>query len=380
MVWVLVFLVASLAAVYFNRTLVRSTLPQQTNSTTNSRKIRHVCRDRTIFITDASSGYAREAALLLSQQGFHVLAGVKTESQRRSFVYDVASRKGLEPVVVDISDPAQLADLLYRIRQVALDLQRPLYGVLINSLQELEYLETGLPTDGWGPQSSGGKGRGSSNKKKVAPPEPAAVLRASSLDVDSLETAYRRLLKGPARLIQAALQPDMWGGTGLGLGLGLGEEEEEKEREECEGLTGRVVLLSPTLSSDIPPAASAQISALHNWLLAGSGSGSGSEAEAGAGGRGVTVVQVLEQSSAEQRRRRFAGGGLSWALDLSASGMAGQEPGRCSASSSSIAGDGVGVGECGQATLKPLDSSFSPRANLLARALVSQRPQRVYFL
>ena len=370
MVWVLVFLVASLAAVYFNRTLVRSTLPQQTNSTTNSRKIRHVCRDRTIFITDASSGYAREAALLLSQQGFHVLAGVKTESQRRSFVYDVASRKGLEPVVVDISDPAQLADLLYRIRQVALDLQRPLYGVLINSLQELEYLETGLPTDGRGPQSSGGKGRGSSNKKKkVAAPEPAAVLRASSLDVDSLETAYRRLLKGPARLIQAALQPDMWGGTGLGLGLG---EKEEKEREECEGLTGRVVLLSPTLSSDIPPAASAQISALHNWLLAGSGSGSGSEAEAGAGGRGVTVVQVLEQSSAEQRRRRFAGGGLSWALDLSASGMAGQEPGRCSA--------GDGVGECGQATLKPLDSSFSPRANLLARALVSQRPQRVYFL
>ena len=133
-----------------------------------------------------------------------------------------------------------------------------------------------------------------------------------------------------------------------------------------------MVLLSPTLSSDIPPAASAQISALHNWLLAGSGSGSGSEAEAGAGGRGVTVVQVLEQSSAEQRRRRFAGGGLSWALDLSASGMAGQEPGRCSA--------GDGVGECGQATLKPLDSSFSPRANLLARALVSQRPQRVYFL
>jgi len=148
-VWVLVFLAASLAAVYFNRTLVKSTLPQQTNST-SSRKIRHVCRDRTIFITDASSGYAREAALLLSQQGFHVLAGVKTESQRRSFVYDVASRKGLEPVVVDISDPGQLADLLYRIRQVASDRQRPLYGVLVNSLQELEYLETGLPTDGRG--------------------------------------------------------------------------------------------------------------------------------------------------------------------------------------------------------------------------------------
>ena len=42
----------------------------------------------TIIITDAAYGDARDIAHLLADYGFHVLAGVSSESEAKSFAYD----------------------------------------------------------------------------------------------------------------------------------------------------------------------------------------------------------------------------------------------------------------------------------------------------
>ena len=44
--------------------------------------------------------------------GYHVLAGVQSEAEQKSFLYD--SRKGLEVVLFDLTDPATLVNLIYR--------------------------------------------------------------------------------------------------------------------------------------------------------------------------------------------------------------------------------------------------------------------------
>ena len=56
-----------------------------------------------ILITDGAKGVAREVALELSgtKYGFHVLVGVKSEAEAKSFTYE--AKKGLEPIIFDIS-------------------------------------------------------------------------------------------------------------------------------------------------------------------------------------------------------------------------------------------------------------------------------------
>lgn len=93
-------------------------------------KIYPVNKGSTVLITDAAHGFARELALHLAHSGFHVLAGVRTESEARSFIFD--SRKGLEPVLFDINEPALIAKVIYRIKQVRLELDRPLSGLILN--------------------------------------------------------------------------------------------------------------------------------------------------------------------------------------------------------------------------------------------------------
>ena len=56
--------------------------------------------------------------------------GVKTEAEKRSFIFD--SRKGLEPILFDISDPTLLANVVYRIMQIRFDLDRTFFGTVVN--------------------------------------------------------------------------------------------------------------------------------------------------------------------------------------------------------------------------------------------------------
>lgn len=55
-----------------------------------------------VVITNAASGPTREVAILLAKTGLHVLAGVKKQSELRSFAYE--AHKGLETVVLDVGE------------------------------------------------------------------------------------------------------------------------------------------------------------------------------------------------------------------------------------------------------------------------------------
>ena len=55
---------------------------------------------------------------------------MKTEAEKRSFIFD--SRKGLEPILFDISDPTLLANVVYRIMQIRFDLDRTFFGTVVN--------------------------------------------------------------------------------------------------------------------------------------------------------------------------------------------------------------------------------------------------------
>jgi len=150
-----------------------------------------VCRKGTVIVTDAAYGVGREVALQLAQEGLHVLACVKNDAELRSFIYD--KRKGLEPIVADVSNPPELAHLLYRTRQVALELERPLYGLLINTASALSDL-----------------GYDYKLHEQQQLQQQQQQQQGHMVDVDALDTSYKHLLKAPARLVQAAMT--MWGG------------------------------------------------------------------------------------------------------------------------------------------------------------------------
>jgi hypothetical protein len=66
----------------------------------------------TVFLTNAAKGVARETAIKLASLGIHVLVGVKSESESRSFVFD-ARGKGLETILFDSRQPSLIGTFLF---------------------------------------------------------------------------------------------------------------------------------------------------------------------------------------------------------------------------------------------------------------------------
>jgi len=87
-------------------------------------------RETVIFVTAGSSGVSQEAVLELAKNGYYVLVGVATPLERKSFTY--LQRKGLELVHFDLLDPTTYPDVVYRLRHIRRDLDRPLGGMIIN--------------------------------------------------------------------------------------------------------------------------------------------------------------------------------------------------------------------------------------------------------
>jgi NAD(P)-dependent dehydrogenase (short-subunit alcohol dehydrogenase family) len=82
-------------------------------------------RNQIAVVTGASSGIGQATARLLAARGFAVLAGVRREEDR-----ELAVAGGVEPVILDITDPAQVDAIAQR---VAGDAEgRPL-RVLVNN-------------------------------------------------------------------------------------------------------------------------------------------------------------------------------------------------------------------------------------------------------
>jgi NAD(P)-dependent dehydrogenase (short-subunit alcohol dehydrogenase family) len=67
-------------------------------------------QDQLAIVTGAASGMGRETAKLLARRGWHVLAGVRKDADGDSLAAD-----NIEPVILDITDQAQIDAVLARV-------------------------------------------------------------------------------------------------------------------------------------------------------------------------------------------------------------------------------------------------------------------------
>lgn len=139
------------------RTTVKQPVPQH---------LEEIC----VLVTDAASGVGRAIALELSDLGVHVLAGVKTEAEKRSFLF--ASRKGLETIIFDVSDPALVASTIYRIQQLQSEWNRRFFGVILNLSDTMNEWKTNMKHE------------------------------EELVDVDAFDTSYRMIVRSSIRLLQ----------------------------------------------------------------------------------------------------------------------------------------------------------------------------------
>ncbi|WP_445276928.1 SDR family oxidoreductase [Streptomyces sp. DSM 41033] len=93
-----------------------------------------------IVVTGASTGMGASAARGLARQGFHVLAGV-----RRDRDADAIRSAGIEPVVLDITEPAHVAALTARIAEDA----RRLHALVNNAGIQVNAPVEALPMAEW---------------------------------------------------------------------------------------------------------------------------------------------------------------------------------------------------------------------------------------
>ncbi|WP_394937854.1 SDR family oxidoreductase [Psychromicrobium sp. YIM B11713] len=77
-----------------------------------------------IVISGASTGLGAATARLLAEQGFHVLAGVRREQDAERL-----RRPGLEPILLDVTEPSQIAQLVERMNTLG----KPLRAVINNA-------------------------------------------------------------------------------------------------------------------------------------------------------------------------------------------------------------------------------------------------------
>lgn len=73
---------------------------------------------RSALVTGSSTGIGRATALQLARSGFHVFAGVRKEADGESLLA-AAGDAPLEPVILDVTDPDQIAAAAERIADVS---------------------------------------------------------------------------------------------------------------------------------------------------------------------------------------------------------------------------------------------------------------------
>ena len=150
----------------------------------------------TVLVTDAT-GVGREVCHELARQGIHVLAGVPTEQDKSLFLFD--TNKGIEPIVFNLEEPQDIVTVLYRTRELIQQLDRPLTGIVLNTL----YMD-----------AAGGGGAMSVTRRKVMDSHLKQPVFVGGLDIHfdlsltEYDRATRALVRGFVRLIDATVQ--MW--------------------------------------------------------------------------------------------------------------------------------------------------------------------------
>jgi NAD(P)-dependent dehydrogenase (short-subunit alcohol dehydrogenase family) len=92
--------------------------------------------ERLVVVTGASTGLGRATAHELARRGFHVLAGVRRET-------DAVAAPGIEPVLLDITRPEQVEAL------AALIGDRPVHALVNNAGIQVNAPVEALPLDQW---------------------------------------------------------------------------------------------------------------------------------------------------------------------------------------------------------------------------------------
>jgi hypothetical protein len=108
-------------------------------SSSSSSPILQPRNDGVLFVSNAAYGQARNLVYELASHGYHILVGVRNKRERNSFSY--AMRKGVELIDFDMGDPATYVDLVYRLRKIRRDLDRPFAGMVVN-LNGITYPDT----------------------------------------------------------------------------------------------------------------------------------------------------------------------------------------------------------------------------------------------
>eukprot|EP01041_Mallomonas_annulata_P010345 gene10345-21581_t len=126
-----------------------------------------------------SNGVGRDLAVKLAGLGFHILLGVRNEKEAKSFVYDRV--KGIEPIVLDLTEPNHILRAIYRLKEIERDLHRNLVGVVINYSDH--------------PSDRKGKGKGKRNKVNKGGD-------IESFELVQLDDAYKEIIRGFIRLVQ----------------------------------------------------------------------------------------------------------------------------------------------------------------------------------
>lgn len=94
----------------------------------NDNTMEKTVRTEDIAFVTSSVGPGREIALSLADRGYHVVLGVSSESERKSFNY--IYNKGLETILFDMKESSHVADVMYRVEDISRKLHRKLSTVV----------------------------------------------------------------------------------------------------------------------------------------------------------------------------------------------------------------------------------------------------------
>lgn len=101
-----------------------------------------------IIVISSSSGGGREMALKLADVGFHVIVGVSTSKEKSSYKYSTSKGlksselsfiesteekihwTGVDPMLLDLSEPGQIAQLHYKLQSLTMKHERNVVGVV----------------------------------------------------------------------------------------------------------------------------------------------------------------------------------------------------------------------------------------------------------
>jgi hypothetical protein len=139
-----------------------------------------VNKDSVVFFTSVSAGPSQNAALQLASYGYQSLIGSKSEIDYLLRDSYSSMTKGLERINFNLFDPSTFPDLIYRLRIIERDLQRPTSALVINLLDYME--EFDKPTIG------------------------AHNLLKDILDMKEIDQMYKISFKSPLRIIHAIME------------------------------------------------------------------------------------------------------------------------------------------------------------------------------